>query len=77
MGMMSDTGGIDWPALMRVGIRGLGLQPAAFWALTPAELLFLLGAGSGSAPMGRARLDELAEAYPDTGRQKGQSDGGC
>ncbi|SLN54474.1 rcc01693 family protein [Roseisalinus antarcticus] len=56
----------DWPALMRAGIRGLGLRPAEFWALTPAELLLMLGADqTGAAPMARARLEELAAAYPD------------
>lgn len=62
---MIREGGFDWPALMRAGIRGLGLHPNQFWALTPAELLVMLGAGAGSAPMGRMRLDELARAYPD------------
>ncbi|SFR04741.1 rcc01693 family protein [Poseidonocella sedimentorum] len=56
----------DWPGLMRAGLRGLGLRPAEFWALTPAELLIMLGQGSGSAPLSRARLDALAAAYPDT-----------
>ncbi|MBD3679597.1 MAG: phage tail assembly chaperone [Rhodobacteraceae bacterium] len=56
----------DWPGLMRAGMRGLGLSPGAFWALTPAELMLLLGQGAGDAPMGRARLEELARAYPDT-----------
>lgn len=64
MGMMT-TEGFDWPALMRIGMKGLGLKPHEFWALTPAEFLILTGAGSGSAPMGRARLDELSKAYPD------------
>ena len=59
------AGHFDWPALMRAGLRGLGLTPRDFWALTPAELLMMLGAGSGSAPMGRARLDELARDFPD------------
>ncbi|SLN46023.1 hypothetical protein AQS8620_01893 [Aquimixticola soesokkakensis] len=69
------TGGFDWPALMRVGFRGLGLKPAEFWALTPAELLMLLGEGGGSAPLNRARLDELAQMYPDAATLKGQGDG--
>jgi uncharacterized phage protein (TIGR02216 family) len=60
-----SNGGFDWPALMRAGINGLRLRPSEFWALTPAELLLMLGAGSGSAPLSRARLDELAQAYPD------------
>ncbi|NSX56251.1 rcc01693 family protein [Parasulfitobacter algicola] len=58
--------GFDWPALMRAGMRGLALKPVEFWALTPAELLFLLGTTSADAPLTRSRLDELAAAYPDT-----------
>lgn len=57
---------VDWPALMRAGIGGLRLRPADFWALTPAELMLLMGGGSGMAPLARARLDELISAYPDT-----------
>lgn len=57
--------GFDWPALMRAGMRGLGLKPWEFWALTPAELRMLLGEGAGEQPMGRARLDELMSAFPD------------
>ncbi len=60
--------GTDWPGLMRFGMRRLGLRPAEFWALTPAELLLLAGEGAGTAPMSRARLEELAAAYPDAGR---------
>jgi uncharacterized phage protein (TIGR02216 family) len=55
----------DWAALMRAGIAGRGLAPKDFWALTPAELLMLLGRAGGAAPMGRRRLAELAAAYPD------------
>jgi uncharacterized phage protein (TIGR02216 family) len=55
----------DWPTLMRAGLRGLGLKPWEFWALTPAELAMLLGEGSGAKPMGRQRLDELMAAFPD------------
>lgn len=57
--------GFDWPALMRAGLHGLGLRPDQFWQLTPAELAMMLGQGGGDAPMGRARLEELARAYPD------------
>lgn len=59
--------GFDWPALMRAGIRGLGLRPEEFWRLTPAELMIMLGGDAGGAPLSRARLDELARAYPDGG----------
>ena len=59
--------GFDWPVLMRAGMRGLGLRPNDFWALTPAELRLLLGEDSGAKPMGRARLSELMSAFPDRG----------
>ncbi|WP_420567557.1 rcc01693 family protein [Thalassovita sp.] len=61
--------GFDWPTLMRAGLRGLGLSPAEFWRLTPAELQLLLGASPGNAPLARARLDELLAAYPDTKKE--------
>ncbi len=57
--------GLDWPGLMRAGLQGLGLSPAEFWRLTPAELALMLGIGGGGAPLTRARLDELAKTYPD------------
>lgn len=56
---------IDWPGLMRAGMTGLRLHPEAFWALSPAELMLMLGLGAGDAPMGRARLEELSRAFPD------------
>ncbi len=57
----------DWPGLMRAGMVGLRLTPAQFWALTPAELLLMLGLDAARPPMARARLEELARAYPDKG----------
>jgi len=57
--------GFDWPALMRAGLRGLGLRPDQFWQLTPMELLLMLGEGAADAPMGRSRLEELSQAFPD------------
>ena len=57
----------DWPGLMRAGMVGLRLRPAEFWALTPAELLLMLGLDAARPPMARARLEELARAYPDKG----------
>lgn len=50
---------------MTAGMRGLGLRPAEFWALTPAELAFLLGHGDGRLPMDRAGLETLAARFPD------------
>ncbi len=60
---------IDWPGLMRAGLRGLGLTPAEFWALTPAELRLMLGREAGATAMTRARLEELAAAFPDRRRE--------
>lgn len=57
--------GFDWPGLMRLGLRGLGLRPEDFWRLTPVELLVMLGAEGAQAPLSHARLQELARAFPD------------
>ncbi len=57
--------GFDWPVLMRAGMRGLGLKPDEFWALSPAELALMLGRDEGRAPLDRAGLSALAEAFPD------------
>lgn len=55
----------DWRGLMRAGLCDLGLTPDQFWRLTPAELLIMLGLDGGPAPLSRARLEELAAAFPD------------
>lgn len=55
----------DWPGLMRLGLRGLGLTPDRFWALTPVELMVMLGQAGGTAALTRARLEALAARYPD------------
>ncbi len=59
---------VNWPDLMRAGITRLRLRPDEFWALTPAELMVMLGHGSGDAPMGHARLADLLRLYPDDAR---------
>ena len=56
--------GFDWSGLMRAA-QVFGVGPRAFWALTPAELMHALGKSGGDAPLGRARLEELAAAFPD------------
>lgn len=63
---------MDWPGLLRAGVRALGLSPAQVWALTPAELRLLLGPETGREPMPRARLEELLAAFPD---RTGETDG--
>ena len=55
----------DWPGLMRAGMGSLGLHPEQFWKLTPAELVLMLGDPAAVAPLDRARLKELARAWPD------------
>lgn len=66
-------GGLDWPGLLRVGLRGLGLRPWEFWRLTPAELALMLGEAAADPPLTRARLDELAAKWPDRPAQAGAS----
>jgi uncharacterized phage protein (TIGR02216 family) len=63
---------LDWPGLMRVGLQGLGLTPEVFWRLTPVELRLMTGAETLVPPLTRARLEELARAFPDGAR--GQDD---
>ncbi|WP_309666109.1 rcc01693 family protein [Tabrizicola sp.] len=65
--------GIDWRGLLQAGLHGLGLEPAVFWRLTPVELRIMLGAEHSAPPLTRARLAELAAAFPDV--VKGKSDG--
>ena len=54
----------DWAGLLRAG-GALGMRPSEVWRLTPAELGFLLGKEGHGAPLDRARLEELAAAFPD------------
>jgi uncharacterized phage protein (TIGR02216 family) len=56
---------MDWSALMRAGVQGLGLQPDAFWRLTPVELQLMLGDVAGAAPLLSGGLGALMAAYPD------------
>ncbi len=61
----ADTERFDWAGLMQAGIGMLRLDPATFWALTPAEFELVLGKPAGFRPLKRARLEELLSAYPD------------
>lgn len=56
---------LDWPAMLRAGLGGLGLRPAEFWALTPHELALMLGLDRAPAPLGRDRLRALMARFPD------------
>jgi len=55
----------EWPLLLEAGVRGAGLKPVEFWALTPAELMLILGQGGGASPMAREALSALEAAFPD------------
>ena len=57
-----------WRDLLRAGCA-LGMMPRDVWDLTPAELSFLLGKEGPAAPLSRARLEELAAAFPDEGKE--------
>ena len=56
---------MDWPGLLRLGLGRLHLRPGEFWALTPVELLLMLGLEAGDGPLTRARLADLSAAFPD------------
>jgi len=60
--------GLDWAEMRRRGLGDLGLKPAEFWALTPVELMLMLGFEAQQAPMKRAALERLIEAFPDERR---------
>lgn len=62
----------DWPLLMEAGVRGAGLRPAEFWALTPADLMLILGPGAAASPMARDALAALEATYPDEGKPDGR-----
>ena len=66
---------MDWAGLMRAGLHGLGLKPAEFWALTPVELMLMLGRDPGAGPtvLTRSGLAALMARFPDN--PKGEDHG--
>lgn len=72
---MIVEGRFNWPDLMKIGLHQLGLRPDEFWALTPVELLLMVGAVKPAQQMlTRQGLDALCALYPDT--QNRRSAGG-
>jgi len=63
--MTLPPGRLDWPGMLRAGLTELRLTPRDFWALTPAELMLMLGREAGGAAMTRAGLSALVERFPD------------
>jgi uncharacterized phage protein (TIGR02216 family) len=56
---------IDWPGLMRAGLHGLSLHPQQFWALTPLELMMMLGRDKAHPSLSRTALEALMARFPD------------
>ncbi len=56
---------IDWRELMRLGLAEMRLTPDAFWALTPAEFLLLLGQPRSASILNRQDMNELMNRFPD------------
>ena len=62
--------GIDWPGMVVAGLHRLGLRPTEFWALTPAELMTMLGVQASQGALSRERLEALAREFPDSEREQ-------
>lgn len=60
---------IAWARLMRVGLGRMGLAPAVFWDLTPAEFMLMAGIGEAPGALGREGLDALIARFPDAGAE--------
>ena len=56
---------ISWGELMRLGLVELRLSPEGFWALTPAELMMMLGLENASRSLSRGSFAKLAARFPD------------
>lgn len=57
---------IDWGRLLRLGLVEIGLRPAEFWELTPAELMLMSGIDDrGGAGLTRPGLEALMARFPD------------
>ncbi len=54
---------------MAMGLGLLGLAPAAFWSMTPAELEAAMrgrfGQAAFEAPLSRAEMSSLMKRFPD------------
>lgn len=61
---------IAWHRLMQLGLAQLGLRPAEFWDLTPAELMLMVGADARAGALGRAEFEDLAARFPDLPRRR-------
>ncbi len=60
---------IAWAKLMQLGLGRMGLTPAIFWDLTPAEFMLMAGIGESAGAMSRDGLDALLARFPDGGAE--------
>jgi len=60
---MNDS--VNWTDWMTAAVHGAGISLDAFWGLTPAELMFLLGKTQNIQPLNRDRLAQLCAQFPD------------
>ena len=67
--------GLDWSALLRAGVQGLGLKPAEFWDLTPTELQLMLGDRGATGPLLSDGLEALMQTWPDDLKEDHSDDG--
>ncbi|PIB24961.1 hypothetical protein BFP76_07350 [Amylibacter kogurei] len=64
---MNEQRGLDWAALMALGLHQLRLNPTEFWALTPYELTIIAGVSRGDTRvLGRTGLNALMAQFPDS-----------
>ena len=57
---------MNWSRQIRRASREFGIAPDAFWRLSLKEWRALTGQPPGLAPLSRADLETLIDAYPDT-----------
>jgi len=55
---------VSWGEMLRTA-AGLGVPPAAFWALSLREWRMLTARPGTEGPMSRDVFEQLAEAWPD------------
>ncbi|MGV6839073.1 MAG: phage tail assembly chaperone [Planktomarina sp.] len=56
---------LAWGDMLRLGLARLHLRPDQFWALTPAELMLMLGLDPSSGALSRDGLSDLMAQFPD------------
>lgn len=63
---------LAWAEMLQLGLGRLRLHPRQFWALTPAELMMMLGMSPGQGALTRDGLSDLMARFPDTENKEQQ-----